>query len=272
MYFVMATKIEWADESWNPITGCTSISEGCRNCYARRMAKRLAGRFGYDGKNPFNVTLHADRLEKPLYWNTPRRIFVCTMGDLFHEDVPDFWIDEVVHTMMHDDKHTFMLLTKRPERMKQYVMGRGLCEADWIWFGITAENQQRADERVPILLGIPGAVRFVSIGPMLGPIYLHTSWLKPYGCNCGCKSRDMSGVGRYPCGSHESTSADRIDWIICGAETGMKAREMKPIWAGNIQRQCEDVNIPFFFKKMSGGKNPMPYNLNIREWPKGVDL
>ena len=120
----MTTKIEWTDESWNPVTGCTKVSAGCQNCYAERMAKRLRGRFGYPDDDPFRVTLHPDRLEQPLRWRKPRRVFVCSMGDLFHEDVPDEFIDQVFAVMALAKEHTFQVLTKRPERMKSYLSDR----------------------------------------------------------------------------------------------------------------------------------------------------
>jgi len=117
----MSTKIEWATETWNPITGCSPISEGCLNCYAERMSKRLAGRFGYHRQDPFRITPHPDKIGRPLRWRKPRMVFVCSMGDLFHEEVPRLAIDQVVYTMLHDRRHRFLLLTKRPERaVRQY--------------------------------------------------------------------------------------------------------------------------------------------------------
>jgi len=185
------TKIEWTEYSWNPVTGCTPASEGCKNCYAKRMATRLKGRYGYPEDEPFKVTLHPEKLKEPLKWKKPRRVFVCSMGDLFHEQVPDEYIAKVWEVMNNASQHTFLVLTKRPQRMKDFLarLGWYIHDRDGypmeavldeggkytlknVWLGVTAENQQRADERIPILLQIPAAVRFVSIEPMLGPVVI----------------------------------------------------------------------------------------------------
>ena len=185
------TKIEWADAVWNPVTGCTPISEGCQNCYAERMATRLKGRYGYPEDEPFKVTLHPEKLKEPLKWKKPRRVFVCSMGDLFHEQVPDGYIAKVWEVMSNASQHTFLVLTKRPQRMEDFLARLGWYTHDRevnpaeavldeggkytlknVWLGVTAENQQRADERIPILLQIPAALRFVSIEPMLGPVVI----------------------------------------------------------------------------------------------------
>jgi len=174
------TKIEWTNFTWNPCSGCTKISAGCKNCYAERMAKRLAGKYGYpEQPHHFDVTLHPDKLNQPYKWRKPRRIFVCSMGDLFHEDVGFEYILKVWKVMAINNHHTFQILTKRPEQMLKFV--QWLAGADHIsiaefpqnvWIGVTAENQKTADERIPILLKIPAAVRFVSVEPMLERIDL----------------------------------------------------------------------------------------------------
>jgi protein gp37 len=182
----MSTKIEWAEETWNPVTGCTPISEGCQNCYAKRMANRLKGRCGYDADNPFKVTLHPERLDQPLCWKKPRKIFVCSMGDMFHEDVSGDFLYEIWGIMAQCPQHIFMVLTKRPEIMRAWYNDVFLRVNPLyrknplpnIWLGVTAENQARADERIPVLLQIPAAKRFVSIEPMLGPIDL-SRWIIP---------------------------------------------------------------------------------------------
>jgi len=214
----MSTKIEWCQnpdgtpgETWNPVTGCSKVSAGCANCYAERMVKRLAGRFGYPENNPFAVTLQEDRLEQPLRWTKPRGVFVCSMGDLFHEDVGDLALQLVFSIMASASEHTFYVLTKRPERMRQWVRRlrwvRGVLplelppfraphlltcvaapqpdidvekaggvplEVDWVpsnvWLGVSVENQAAADERIPLLLDTPAAVRFVSCEPLLGRV------------------------------------------------------------------------------------------------------
>lgn len=194
------SKIEWTEVTWNPVTGCTKVSEGCRNCYAERMSKRLAGRCGYPKDEPFRVTLHPEKLDEPLKWKKPRRIFVNSMGDLFHEDVPDDFLDRVFAVMAHATCATcatFLILTKRPGRMQQYLssldrkdkIGRWLDTVGhyravaWpipnVWLGVSVENQATADERIPLLLQTPAAVRFVSCEPLLGPVDLRP-WIKRY--------------------------------------------------------------------------------------------
>ena len=228
------TRIEWAEVVWNPVSGCTPISEGCQNCYAKRMANRLRGRCGYPADDPFRVTLHPEKLEEPLKWKKPRRVFVCSMGDLFHEQVPDEYIAKVWEVMSNASQHTFLVLTKRPQRMKDFLarLGWYIHDRDGypmeavldeggkytlknVWLGVTAENQQRADERIPILLQIPAAVRFVSIEPMLGPVVIPEEW---------------------------------PDWVICGGETGPGARPIHPDWVRSLRDQCQVAGTPFFFK------------------------
>lgn len=263
----MTTKIEWTEETWNPVTGCTPISEGCAHCYAKRMARRLAGRCGYPRGDGFEVTLHPDRLDQPLRWKKPRRVFVCSMGDLFHERVPFYGIADVFHTMMGEcsgeaaPRHIYQLLTKRPWRALDFfawlAKQDGHDEAwlgglgawmryqralpSYIWLGVTAENQARADERIPLLLQTPAAVRFVSVEPMLGSV-------------------DMDfGI---PCAGQP---ANNVDWVICGGETGPGARPMDPGWARDLRDQCRAADVPFFMKKMSGGGQP-PADLMVREY------
>ena len=242
------TKIEWTEYSWNPVTGCTPISEGCQNCYARRMANRLRGRCGYPADEPFKVTLHKDRLEEPLRWKKPRRVFVCSMGDLFHEDVHRWMRFEVMDIILQAKQHTFLILTKRPANMKEFFewyyskAGRTIETIKNLWLGVTAENQQRADERIPILLQIPAAVRFISVEPMLGPVdLLSNDYLG--GCiNCEvCLDNPETCI---------NCAQDRkIDWVICGGETGPGARPMHPDWVRNLRNQCQEAGVPFFFKQ-----------------------
>src|SRR5208283_5169289 len=232
------TKIEWCDKVWNPVTGCTPISEGCQNCYAERMARRLAGRFGYPMRGGFAVTLHEDKIEEPAKWVKPRRIFVCSMADLFHEDVDEQWIRDIFHIMDIHRRHTYLLLTKRPGRMAAFIRKDRLDMAkDYphVWLGVTAENQARADERIPILLQIPAAKRFVSIEPMLGPIYAY-----PY---LGC-------TGMPDCLFCE-TAGKKLDWIILGQETGPGARKAE--WFNSIIGQCKSAGVPVFVKKSPEG-------------------
>jgi protein gp37 len=228
------TKIEWADATWNPVTGCTKVSPGCQNCYAERMAKRLAGRCGYPAEEPFKVTVHPDKLEEPLKWKMPRRVFVCSMSDLFHEDVSESWIYEIFRVMERCPQHTFMVLTKRPERMRQ--MARGVVTG-WetehrkhIWLGVTTENQEQTNKRIPILLDTPAAVRYVSVEPMLGPVDLDNIQADKY-----TNINALEGCG--------------ISWVICGSESGPKARPMQREWAFNLMQQCKAVGVPFFYKQ-----------------------
>ncbi len=224
------TKIEWATHTWNPITGCSPVSEGCQNCYAKRMAKRLAGRAGYPADEPFRVTLHPDRLDEPLHWRKPRNVFVCSMGDLFHKDIEPIQLSMIFQVIEKCPQHTFMLLTKRPETALKHsknVMLSRYFRLPNIWLGVTAENQQRADERIPILLQIPAAKRFVSVEPMLGPIDLIQS--------AGIEITDVGTFGL-------------IDWCIVGGETGPGARPMHPDWARSLRDQCQAAWVPFFFK------------------------
>lgn len=262
----MPTKIEWAEETWNPVSGCTKVSEGCQHCYAERMAKRLAGRFGYPADEPFRVTFHEDRLNEPLRWRKPRRVFVCSMGDLFHEAVPLAWVELIYATMLKAPQHTYLILTKRPERMQTAIRvlaqnqhliaqkygavlsvfgGYGARPPSHIWLGVTAETQKRADERIPILLQTSAAVRFVSVEPMLSEIRLRGKWLDPY----PIRSYDTPRFDRHTGKTRfVDTPRPSLDWIIVGGETGPGARPMHPDWARSIRDQCQAVEKPFFFK------------------------
>jgi len=224
------TKIEWTDASWNPIDGCSKISAGCQFCYASNMAKRFWGDRKFS-----NVQFHKDRLEQPLKWKKPKRIFVSSMGDLFHENALFSRIVEVFKIIIRSPQHTFILLTKRPNiatefyrYINQYKKIVTACDGlsllhFWppknIWIGTTCENQKTADERSPILLDVPAAVRFISVEPMLSHIDI-SPW-----CN-------------------------DIDWIICGTESGPKRRPAKTEWIRSLRDQCKNAGIPFFLKQM----------------------
>ena len=267
------TKIEWTHrpgttgETWNPVTGCTKISAGCTHCYAERMSKRLAGRFGYPADDPFRVTLHPDKLGVPLKWPKPRTVFVCSMSDLFHEDVPDEYICDVLYTIWQVPQHTFMVLTKRPQRMLEWFNRPAAADSHWhkpmpnLWLGVTCENQARADERIPLLLQCPAAVRFVSYEPALGPIALEGkrhNWLP---------GTPMPDGTRMPLFSEREGYRHKLDWIIAGAETGPGARAADPAWFRSVRDQCKAAGVPFFFKKVGQGK-PTPDDLMVREWPE----
>lgn len=328
------TKIEWTKNkdgtpgvTWNPITGCSKISPGCQNCYAERMSKRLAGRCGYPVDNPFNVTVHPDKFIEPLKWRKPRRAFVCSMGDLFHQDVKDDWIlavfvamgltyehtgemEEVSpghHVGIYKPKHTFMILTKRPERMKEFITrlksnepdeewekkadhfatllasgigaplpGNAIFEfSKWVadgmpglWLGVTAENQEQADKRMPILLQTPAAVRFVSVEPILGPVDI-TKFL-PRKAPTGYRllSRYYGPNGFDSTGTQPEISMMMgLDWVICGGETGPGARPMHPDWVRSLRDQCQAAGVPFFFKQWGEFREVCRYE----SWPKYAD-
>lgn len=261
------TKIEWADKVWNPVTGCTKVSEGCRNCYAERMARRLAGRFGYPPiPNHFDVVQHPDKLEEPLQWKKPSMIFVDSMGDLFHSSVPKPLLAQVFAIMAIARQHTFLILTKRPERMCEVLddinfsydveeFQEHICgEHDWcpqdfdwplpnVWLGVSVEDQKTANERIPWLLEIPAAVSFVSIEPMLGPVDLYNYF--------------GSGQQCY-------TLTEPLDWVIAGGESGPGHRPHPSYGIVRFLRdQCVQAGLPFYLKQMWGRKMP---ELDGRIW------
>lgn len=241
----MGTKIEWANKTWNPVTGCTKVSEGCRNCYAERMANRLRGRCGYPADDPFRVTLHPEKLNEPLKWRKPSRIFVCSMGDLFHEDVPTEFIWRIFSVMLEAQHHTFIVLTKRSERMKmilnEMVMVSGK-ELPKNVIGMVTVEKQEYENRINDLLETPFRSRGVSIEPMLGPIDLHLQRsdriihvLEP--------SKYFPGV------KHSGKFENKISWVICGGESGPNARPMHPDWVRSLREQCQAAGVPYFFKQ-----------------------
>ena len=261
------TGISWANATWNPITGCAKVSQGCKNCYALRDWARLAAnpKTIYHGREFTDVRCHPERLDQPLRWTRSRLIFVNSMSDLFHEDVPDDFIDKVFAVMGLSGKHTFQVLTKRPERMKAYMASRAKSveyferaaremgytfkfEFDgkthgtlsWplpnVWLGVSVENQETADERIPLLLQTPAAVRWVSAEPLLGPADLPGLFF--YGT-------ERTG-GVEPLRKHRHPL---IDWVVVGGESGPKARPMNPDWARSLRDQCAEAGVPFFFKQ-----------------------
>lgn len=265
------TSIEWTDAVWNPTTGCDKVSAGCDNCYALTMAKRLKamGHAKYQTDGPtgtsgpgFGLTVHDDVLDLPLRWRKPRRVFVNSMSDLFHEKVPDEFIAEVFARMWWSPQHTFQILTKRHGRMRSLVPS---IEADlrqregdlalvdcptpltWplpnAWLGVSVENQQWADIRIPALLDIPAAVRWISAEPLLGPVDLTDLDSAPGQAadaisSCEC---DLD-FGACIC-------PPRLDWVVCGGESGKCARPMDPAWARSLRNQCQAASVPFFFKQ-----------------------
>lgn len=212
------TKIEWADVVWNPVRGCTRVSE--------------------------------EQLEKPLHWSKPRRIFVNSMSDLFHEDLSFEDISRVFSVMKIEQRHQYLILTKRPDRMRQFIHRLVNC-VHWkdglevfhqsfshVWLGVSVEDQKTADERIPILLDTPAAIRFVSAEPLLGSVNL---------CNIGSRYHDALKGQRWEEGRLCSTP--KLDWVICGGESGPGARPMHPAWAREIRDDCQEAGVPFHFKQ-----------------------
>jgi protein gp37 len=212
--------IEWTDATWNPVTGCTKISPGCTHCYAERLAIRLKAMGNPRYGNGFAVTLHADQLDLPLRWRRPKRIFVNSMSDLFHEAVPGDFIRQVFDVMGQAPWHTFQILTKRAPRLAR--MAPTLSWPRNVWQGVSVENA-RYTWRVRHLRKVPAAVRFLSVEPLLGPI--------------------------------PALPLEGIAWVIVGGESGPAHRELAPEWARGIRDQCRQSGVPFFFKQV-GGRTP----------------
>lgn len=229
------SKIEWTDKTWNPVTGCTKVSQGCKNCYAERLYER------FNGKGTFkNVTCHQNRLSYPARWKRPAMVFVNSMSDLFHEDVPFTFINAVFSVMSDCDRHTYQVLTKRPERMLEFFKWKSEEHGiPWepkpnVWIGVSVENQEAADERIPLLLQVPAAVRFLSCEPLLGPLDLKKE------------------MGAYTAGNASPFARiwlNKLQWVICGGESGPGARPMHPAWVRVLRDQCKEAGVPFFFKQ-----------------------
>ena len=291
------SKIEWTDATWNPITGCTLVDEGCRHCYAAHLItswpaignhpsrkglarKNAAGESKFTGEVRFNEQW----IDQPLRWKKPRKIFVCAHGDLFHPAVPDEWIDKVFAVMALAPQHTFQVLTKRPDRAREYLTldrvlligqeilalapaGFDLSTAvyafgdpedpnvipqNWplpnVWLGTSISDQASADLRIPQLLATPAAVRFLSAEPLLGAVDID-EWL--HDSDCADTRKLYRQHGDKPlchCGERP-VNEDRIDWIICGGESGPNARPMHPAWARSLRDQCAAAGVPFLFKQ-----------------------
>lgn len=220
------TGIEWCDYTWNPITGCTPASIGCQNCYAKAMANRLKGRCGYDKDNPFKVTFHPERLDEPGKIKKPSKIFVCSMGDLFHEDVDETWLWDVYKSMEQAPHHKYLILTKRPENIKvfDFMIPQGHV-LKRLWFGVTAETQAMAIKRIPKLIEQTKGKfpLFVSCEPILGRVNLKT-WIKS------------------------------LSWVIAGGETGVSQRRSEAPWIIDLSYTCQLAGVAFYFKQW--GNNP----------------
>lgn len=269
------TAIEWTERTWNPVTGCTKVSPGCDHCYAETIAERFRG--GPAFPNGFDVQLRPNKLGDPLRWRKPQRVFVNSMSDLFHDSVPDEYIAKVFGVMAHAEAHTFQILTKRHARMRSLLSSDSFRELvfksvsielpdvmgdDWplpnVWLGVSAENQQWADIRIPALLDTPAAVRFLSAEPLLGPIDLsnvrrQTDWARLWAVDS----------------THETKP---LGWVIVGGESGRAARPMHTDWPRSLRDQCAAANVPFFFKQ-AGSALAREWGLkgkgaNPSEWPE----
>ena len=262
----MGSNIGWTDETWNPTTGCSRVSPGCEHCYAEALSLR----YGWS-KKPWtarnaaeNVVLHPDRLRKPLYWRKPRMVFVNSMSDLFHSQIPTAFIEQVFAVMGLAEKHTFQVLTKRAKDMRDffsYEMRWAMIEgathklyedrydqdpsmwlavngpADNVWLGVSVEDQRRADERIPVLLDTPAAIRWISAEPLLGPLVI-----------------EQLGQHWLGAASQRAGMNDGLDWVVVGGESGPGHRPMKIEWVESIVDQCRAANVPVFVKQDSGSR------------------
>ena len=211
------SNIEWTEQTWNPVTGCTKVSQGCKHCYAERMAHRLEAMGSDRYRNGFNVTLHPDLLDVPRQWRQARIVFVNSMSDLFHDEIPLAYIQRVFATMQDCPHHTFQVLTKRSERLAELAP-----QLPWprnVWMGVSVEDA-RVIHRIADLQSVPAAVRFLSLEPLIGPL--------------------------------EALPLDGIRWVIVGGESGPKARPVRKEWITSIFRQCRAARVPFFFKQWGG--------------------
>ena len=216
------SSIEWTTSTWNPVRGCTKVSPGCTHCYAETFAERFRGVAGHPFEQGFDVRLVPEKLNLPLTWRAPRKVFVNSVSDLFHERVPTDWIASVGDVMRRASQHTFQVLTKRHARMAQLLGSelRWMAELPNVWYGVSVEDCDRAGQRLDALRRVPSRVRFVSFEPLLEDL----------------GDLDLTG----------------IHWVIVGGESGPNARPMLPAWVESVQRQCASEGIPFFFKQWGG--------------------
>ena len=269
------TSIEWTEKVWNPIAGCSIVSPGCTNCYAMPIAARLE-RMQPDGHyrgltkhvkfNPVwtgKIARAPDHIfNAPLKWRKPTRVFVNSMSDLFHEDVPDEWIEEIFSVIARCPQHKFQILTKRPERMRTYMLGLGyVLNGAWkryvpanAWLGVSVEDQARADERIPLLLETPAAVRFVSAEPLLGSLDL-----KKY----LTRRRIVDSAGDVD----DDWPQKILDWVIVGGESGPGKRPVDMDWMRAIKDDCKSAGVPVFIKQIDKVIH-IPDDLMIREFPE----
>jgi protein gp37 len=236
------TNIEWAEKVWNPVVGCNKVSQGCKNCYAEVMHRRLMKMKPEKYNRPFSdgAFPHEPSLNIPLKWKKPSKIFVNSMSDLFHQKVPNFFIDDVLDITLRT-QHTFIILTKRPQRMLDYFLSTGnraeyLMKNPNIWLGVSVEDQETADERIPFLLATRAKVKFISAEPLLGPINLKQ-------IDSGIREHKPNHFDR------DVNVLEEIEWVIVGGESGKNARPMHPDWVRSLRDQCKKNNVPFLFKQ-----------------------
>ncbi|HTX41816.1 MAG TPA: phage Gp37/Gp68 family protein [Acidobacteriaceae bacterium] len=239
------SSIEWTEMTWNPVTGCSKISQGCKHCYAERMAKRLHAMGSHRYRNGFRVTLHEDLIDLPKIWKKPRVVFVNSMSDLFHDDVPSEFIRAVFRTMRDCPQHTFQVLTKRSQRLRD--LAPLLPWPSNVWMGVSVEDA-RVVGRIDDLVSVPAQVRFLSCEPLIGPL--------------------------------ENLALNAVSWVIVGGESGPGARQMDPAWVESIRRQCRNAGAAFFFKQWGGVRkdktgrmlNGRTYDEMPSRWPLGDEL
>ena len=287
------SKIEWTEASWNPVTGCTKVSPGCDHCYAETFAERWRGTPGHHFENGFDVTLRRDKLDQPLRWKRPRRIFVNSMSDLFHESVPDSYIASMFVVMAKAPQHTFQVLTKRHGRMHSLLnsaafqifaltaaatRGWDLDGTPWplpnVHLGVSVEDQKWAGIRIPALLDTPAAVRFISAEPLLGPVDL--TWVG----GIDALQRDWMEHSSGGLGAPHPL----LDWVIAGGESGPGARPCDLEWLRSLAHQCQVAEVPVFVKQLGSalgrqlGAGPKggdweawPEDLRIRQFPRAAE-
>jgi len=244
------SKISWCDATWNPTQGCTKVSQGCAHCYAERWSKRF--------RKSFDLRLVPKALDLPLHWKKPRRIFVDSMSDLFHPEVPDSFVAAVFGVMAECPQHRFLVLTKRPERMKKWFAPTIHWPLPNVWLGVSVENQETADERIPILLDTPAAHRFVSAEPLLGSIDFSKigqhrtdnglgmeSWEKLDALNGSRFTQTWGGPWIW-----NGLRGPKIDWCIVSGESGLGSRPCDVRWIRSIVQQCESAKVPCFTKQL----------------------
>lgn len=270
------TAIPYATKTWNPVHGCTPVAEGCRNCWAKRVAEtRLRGRGTYPTDEPFRVTLDPSKLDEPLHWEKPQRVMTCSMGDPFHEEVPDDFIHDIWDVMRRCRRHTFLLFTKRPERLLSWynwAAGAGPEDPDWmwrdnhlpnVWIIASASTQAEVDRIVPVLLQIPAAKRGLSLEPLVEPVQLRDILVETEEHGAVC----IDALGGEWAPEFPPPVTETIDWVIVGCESGPHRRPMELDWARSLRDQCVMAQVPFYFKQaeLDGRVVEHPY-LDGRRW------